>query len=393
MSTELIVVRHGETHWNVEGRIQGYSADSPLTERGHAQARALGARLKTESIEVLYSSDLGRTRQTAQPLIDATGLEAEFDATLRERNYGVFEGRTYGEIEREFPEAWARFTSRDPQFAAPGGESSAQFQARVVAAFEDGVLQHIAGRLARGEAVFHGPRLEACLHVAAQFQPFPVRQPETAGHGVHRQAGEEAAVEIDAVLAADAGDQFGDQRVDHLGAPPAFGHRRLEEGLQDIAVTAVADTVEAEDGLAEFIRRAHVVIDVRPEIVLAGEHLAHRLEAEHRVIGPARIIEAAAVHFGRQAHAFGKRAFQHRAPFERRLPGRPGVLDDAAARRGFAFDLEEFLVFGKIAGQLAVHRHRSSAASAHLRGRISMPGPSPANCTSANRIHPVSGSR
>ena len=166
MSTELIVVRHGETHWNVEGRIQGYSADSPLTERGHAQARALGARLKTESIEVLYSSDLGRTRQTAQPLIDAIGLEAEFDATLRERNYGAFEGRTYGEIEREFPEAWARFISRDPQFAAPGGESSAQFQARVVAAF-DAVASRAGAR--RVAVVTHGGVLGALYRHAMKL--------------------------------------------------------------------------------------------------------------------------------------------------------------------------------------------------------------------------------
>lgn len=166
MSTELIVVRHGETHWNVEGRIQGYSADSPLTERGLAQARALGARLGAESIDVLFSSDLGRTRQTVQPVIDATGLPAEFDSSLRERNYGVFEGRTYAEIEREFPEAWARFAARDPHFAAPGGESSAQFQQRVVAAFES-VAARAGGR--RIAVVTHGGVLGALYRHAMRL--------------------------------------------------------------------------------------------------------------------------------------------------------------------------------------------------------------------------------
>ena len=166
MSTELIVVRHGETHWNVEGRIQGYSADSRLTERGVAQAKALGARLSTESIEALFSSDLGRTRETAQPVVDATGLAAEFDAALRERNYGVFEGRTYSEIEREFPEAWARFASRDPHFAAPGGESSAQFQERVVAAFES-VASRAGGR--RVAVVTHGGVLGALYRHAMKL--------------------------------------------------------------------------------------------------------------------------------------------------------------------------------------------------------------------------------
>lgn len=158
VSTELIVVRHGETHWNVEGRIQGYSADSALTPRGLAQARAVGERLGGEGIEALFSSDLGRTRQTLQPIIDATGLAAGFDVLLRERSYGEFEGRTYAEIEREFPEAWLRFKSRDPHFALPGGESLAQFQERVVAAFGS-VVQQAGGR--RVAVVTHGGVLGA----------------------------------------------------------------------------------------------------------------------------------------------------------------------------------------------------------------------------------------
>lgn len=142
---ELWVVRHGETAWNVEGRIQGYAADSPLTPRGEAQARAVAARLAREGVRGLHASDLGRVRQTAAPIAAALGLEPAFDARLRERNYGVFEGRTYEEIERHFPEDWAAFRRREPDHVPPGGESAAQFQARVAAAFDALAAERVAG--------------------------------------------------------------------------------------------------------------------------------------------------------------------------------------------------------------------------------------------------------
>jgi probable phosphoglycerate mutase len=132
----FILVRHGETEWNREGRIQGYHADSPLTATGQTQARRLAERLAAEGVRGLHSSDSGRARQTAAPIAAAAGLEVLYDAALRERNYGVFEGRTYKEIELEFPEAYLKFRSRDPDYAPPGGESGAQFRDRIVAALE-----------------------------------------------------------------------------------------------------------------------------------------------------------------------------------------------------------------------------------------------------------------
>ena len=95
VSTELILVRHGETEWNREHRMQGHR-DSPLSETGWAQARRLGGRLKDETFGALYSSDLGRARNTAQSVADATGHEIIVDARLRERHFGVFEGLTTG---------------------------------------------------------------------------------------------------------------------------------------------------------------------------------------------------------------------------------------------------------------------------------------------------------
>ena len=148
----VVLIRHGETEWNREGRIQGYHADSPLTASGHAQAHLLAERLASEAFDALHSSDAGRTRQTATPICAATGLEVVYDATLRERNYGLFEGRTYREVEREYPEAFQKFRTRDPYYVPPNGESAVQFRDRVVAA-----LERIAEGAAGGVAVItHG---------------------------------------------------------------------------------------------------------------------------------------------------------------------------------------------------------------------------------------------
>jgi probable phosphoglycerate mutase len=141
--TRILLIRHGETEWNRAGRIQGYHADSVLTEAGREQARALAGRLAGERFDALHSSDAGRTRQTAAPISTATGREVVYDAALRERNYGVFEGRTYQEVEREYPEAFQKVRARDPYYVPPGGESAVQFRDRIVA-----VLERIAAGVA-----------------------------------------------------------------------------------------------------------------------------------------------------------------------------------------------------------------------------------------------------
>ncbi|MGC2518656.1 MAG: histidine phosphatase family protein [Burkholderiales bacterium] len=168
----LILIRHGETEWNRAGRIQGYNADSPLTETGHAQAHALAARLAREGVDALFSSDAGRTRQTVAPIAAATGLPVVFDAALRERNYGVFEGRTFAEIERDFPAEYEKLRSRDPHHAASGGESAARFRDRVTAA-----LAAIAGRTAgrRIAVVTHGGVL-GIMHRLAHGMPLYARR-------------------------------------------------------------------------------------------------------------------------------------------------------------------------------------------------------------------------
>lgn len=160
--TDILLIRHGETLWNQQGRMQGQH-DSPLTPLGLQQARQLGARLKAASFAALYSSDLGRAHQTARCIADATGHEIISDSGLRERSFGIFEGLTNNEIEKRYPDLYAPFARRDPDFAMPEGESAAQFRTRCV-----GTLERIAQRHA-GETlviVTHGLVLDALYRTA-----------------------------------------------------------------------------------------------------------------------------------------------------------------------------------------------------------------------------------
>lgn len=154
--TTLILVRHGETEWNREGRIQGHS-DSALTEEGIAQAHAMGQRLRNnlhaEPIDQVIASDLTRAARTAQMIASAIGQEITFDASIRERAFGIAEGKTYAEIDRDHPEMFSRERETDPDFTAPGGESRNEFHARITNA-----LQRIANAHAdqRVLVVTHG---------------------------------------------------------------------------------------------------------------------------------------------------------------------------------------------------------------------------------------------
>jgi len=129
--SEILLLRHGETLWNIEGRIQGHG-DSPLSAEGLAQAEALARRLAGECPAALYTSDLGRARQTMAPIARATGLTPRIDPALRERCYGAFEGRTWPEIERDFPQQYAAHLTGDPGVKALGGESMLEFHDRAV---------------------------------------------------------------------------------------------------------------------------------------------------------------------------------------------------------------------------------------------------------------------
>lgn len=131
-ATQIIAVRHGETAWNVETRIQG-QLDIPLNETGRWQAqrvaRALAAR---EPNAALYSSDLLRAWDTAISIADATGLQLQTNEGLRERGFGTFQGKTYAEIETTWPQETLRWRKREPEWSPPKGESLLQFRQRVL---------------------------------------------------------------------------------------------------------------------------------------------------------------------------------------------------------------------------------------------------------------------
>jgi len=162
-SARICLVRHGETAWNAEGRVQGQT-DVPLNELGHAQARAVAQALAGERFAALYTSDLTRVRQTARPAAERLGLVPCAESRLRERHYGMFETLTYREAKERFPADYARFRERDPDFDFAGGESLSAFNARALAC-----VAAIAARHA-GAAVLvftHGGVLEMVYRRAA----------------------------------------------------------------------------------------------------------------------------------------------------------------------------------------------------------------------------------
>ncbi|WP_206999217.1 histidine phosphatase family protein [Trinickia mobilis] len=167
MPTQVLFIRHGETDWNRIRRIQGH-IDIPLAQSGVAQAQQLAARLAREAqsgarLDAIYSSDLQRAQQTAQPAASALGLPLRLKPGLRERAYGVFQGHDSTEIEARFPDEYAVWQTRDPGFAPEGGESSRAFYHRVVHAVESIVTENPEGRIA---CVAHGGVLDCVYRFA-----------------------------------------------------------------------------------------------------------------------------------------------------------------------------------------------------------------------------------
>lgn len=160
--TTLIVIRHGETTWNRERRMQG-TTDTPLSDVGRAQAQALGRRLAQRAFAALYSSDLARARDTARIISEMAQRDMMTDPRLQERRFGIFEGLTAAEIVARYPEEHTRFASRDPDYEVPGGESARSFTRRCL-----GCLAEIAERHRGAEVVVvtHGLVLDSLYRAA-----------------------------------------------------------------------------------------------------------------------------------------------------------------------------------------------------------------------------------
>jgi probable phosphoglycerate mutase len=139
-ATRLIAVRHGETAWTVDTRIQG-QLDIGLNETGLWQARRAGGALADEPIGVVYASDLSRAWQTAEEIAKPHGLAVQSEPRLRERAFGHFEGLSFAEIEATLPVQAKLWRERDPEFEPDGGESLLVFRDRVT-----GVASELAAR-------------------------------------------------------------------------------------------------------------------------------------------------------------------------------------------------------------------------------------------------------
>ena len=139
--TQVIIVRHGETEWNIRGIRQGH-LDSRLTTKGMAQAKALGARLGREKFTALYSSDLGRAVESAQAIANVTGHAIVTDERLRERHLGIFQGLNAEEINSKYPEERRLMRTEGPGYVIPGGESMVQQVARNIDCLNDLAAKH-----------------------------------------------------------------------------------------------------------------------------------------------------------------------------------------------------------------------------------------------------------
>jgi 2,3-bisphosphoglycerate-dependent phosphoglycerate mutase len=158
----VFALRHGQTAWNVQRRLQG-QLDQPLDETGRWQAEQLARALADEELHAVYSSDLVRATATAAPLAQRLGLTVQLDPGLRERGFGRLEGLTYDQIEAQWPEDARAWRQRDLHAAPGGGETLPAFYARCLAAASVRVSQH------PGQAVVlvaHGGVLD-CLYRAA----------------------------------------------------------------------------------------------------------------------------------------------------------------------------------------------------------------------------------
>ena len=155
----LLIVRHGETEWNAEGRIQGHT-DIGLSENGAQQARSLGQRLADRQIDVAYSSDLKRTSETARLALGHRNVVLNETPRLREYHKGIFEGMTLTEIQTQFPDEYPKYLEKDLSYAPEGGETTRDVSTRMASIFQEIKAEHLAETVL---VVSHGGALRAAM--------------------------------------------------------------------------------------------------------------------------------------------------------------------------------------------------------------------------------------
>ena len=139
--TEIILIRHGETEWNSQQRMQGHS-NSDLSSVGQAQIQALGQWMKIVPFDHIYSSDSLRAKQTAEAITQFSGHELKIDLRLREKNLGVFEGLTSEEARERHPEVFRLFKTAGSTYVIDEGESTQQLQDRALEIVNEIRIKH-----------------------------------------------------------------------------------------------------------------------------------------------------------------------------------------------------------------------------------------------------------
>jgi len=165
VTTELLLVRHGETDWNRAHRIQGH-ADIELNALGLRQAEATGRALAGERLDAIYSSDLKRAHATARAIASGRYVEVQLRPAFRERNFGSLEGELVGELPQRHPEIYAAWNSTDLlMLQPPDGEQRRDFYARICGALEEVVRAHPGGKVA---IALHGGVLDCAYRLGAK---------------------------------------------------------------------------------------------------------------------------------------------------------------------------------------------------------------------------------
>ena len=180
--TRIIAVRHGETAWNRDTRIQGHT-DIPLNAHGQWQAAQMARALDDESFAACYASDLSRAHATAQAVADRHHLSVTIHTGLRERCFGAFEGHTWKELETKFPADTLAWRKRVPDYAPSGGESLLQLENRVVAAISEIAARHVGEQVLM---VAHGGVLDILYRAATRLDLQAPRSWELTNTAINR---------------------------------------------------------------------------------------------------------------------------------------------------------------------------------------------------------------
>ncbi|MDQ2974977.1 MAG: histidine phosphatase family protein [Acidobacteriota bacterium] len=147
LTTHVIIIRHGQSQGNAEGRFGGHT-DTPLSARGRKQAEATARALASEKFDAIYSSDLPRAIETASPLARLAGAPLITTDAFRERSVGVMEGLTFEEAAERYPEQYQALLHRDFEHVLEGGESYRQTLDRAAGKLDEVIGKHRGGRIA-----------------------------------------------------------------------------------------------------------------------------------------------------------------------------------------------------------------------------------------------------